>query len=230
MAPGEVRLAEGPQLSNTRFLVAASAEGGEGSGDEQGSGDEDKDDDRIPKKVHELLNKQDELLSLFVSDNLNPKRMPGVLSSTERTRDSNPRPSCHACAEGARVRIAFSQSTQLTARTRAGVAKKITEYAVDLETLTFIDVGCGLGSIVWGMAYLNPSLMCIGVENMAKIHTGAVNVRNGLRAEGIEPKNVDLVHRGAIEYVSEISKAGIVYCYDRGFKVSNPSVAAAAVV
>ena len=211
-----------PAAASTASSIA-SAEGGEGSGGE--------DDDRIiPNELHVLLNQEDKLLPLCGVDGLNPKRTPGMSSSTARTHDSNPRPRCHACAEGTCVRITFSQSTQQTARTRAGVANEITKYAVDLATSTFIDVGCGLGSIVWGMAYMNPSLTCIGVENMVIIYNLATKVRDGLRRLGMEPKNVELVHCDAIEYLSKTSKAGIVYCYDQGFTVSNPSAAAAAVV
>ena len=96
---------------------------------------------------------------------------------------------------------------------------------VDLKERTFIDVGCGLGSIIWGMAFQNKSLLCIGVENAARIYEGAQKVHEGLRAKGIEPTNVELVHSDAIKYLSSISQAGIIYCYDQGFEVIPPRAA-----
>ena len=71
------------------------------------------------------------------------------------------------------------------------------------------------------MAYKNPMLKCIGVENCKSLHEGAEKVLKGLREKRIEPSNVNLVHCDAIVYLSNMdtARAGIIYCYDQGFQV-----------
>ena len=155
----------------------------------------------IPCEVNTLLNAYDCTLTASASERESRRSL---------TLSQNP------------ASYAWAKSQQQTARTRTGVGKAITELAPDLEEGdTFIDVGSGLGSIVWGVAYHNPLLRCIGVENHKYIHRDAEEVRDQLNQTriGLSHFHVSLVHCDAIEYLSKTANAGIIYCYDQGIDV-----------